>query len=153
MIEEDIQNRYRPAGGKLRVVVITDRYDVLSPPPYKGVRGFNPLMRTLLDEGYDIEWNIIVVGKRPKLSTGDERLYENLCRATGGEFVSLGSKGWDENDPSVTQFLDSVEESGHRDTEGDRLDRQKQYRLEAGKGKRESFDWLPKLPAKKDDDE
>jgi hypothetical protein len=160
MIEDDIQNKYRPAGGKLRVIVITDGYDNWSPGPYKGVRGFDPLMRTLLAEGYDIEWNIIVVGnnngifnQQPELSWNDQKLYANLCHATGGQFLSVGSSGWDETLPSTSEFLDAVEDSGYHDSECVRQERQKQYKLEARKGKAENFDWLPDLPKKDDDDD
>jgi hypothetical protein len=160
MIQDDIKNRYRPVGGKLRVVVITDGYDIISPPPYKGVRGFDPLMRTLLREGFDIEWNIIVVGNddggmfgqhQQELSAADKKLYESLCRATGGQFLSLGSSAWDEDDDAVSGFLEGVEDSGHHDSEHDRRERQEQYKLEARKGKAENFDWLPSLPDKFDD--
>jgi hypothetical protein len=31
MIQQDVLGRYRPAGGKLRLIVITDGHDTLSP--------------------------------------------------------------------------------------------------------------------------
>ena len=117
-------------------------------------------MRTLLAEGYDIEWNIIVVGnnngifnQQPELSWNDQKLYANLCHATGGQFLSVGSSGWDETLPSTSEFLDAVEDSGYHDSECVRQERQKQYKLEARKGKAENFDWLPDLPKKDDDDD
>ena len=159
MIQDDIRTRYKPAGGKLRVVVITDGYDVLSPPPYQGARGFDPLMRTLLKDGFDIEWSIIVVGNetdniflgQQELSSRDKQLYKNLCGATGGQFLSLDSSSsaggsWDADKPEISNFLDSIEDSGYYDSESDRRERQKQYKLEAKKGKAEKFDWLPQLP-------
>ena len=160
MIQDDVQAKYRPAGGKLRIVVITDGYDNWSPPPYNGVRGFDPLMRTLLNQGYDIEWNIIVVGndlgvglfRQPELTKRDQELYKNLCHATGGQFLSLGAAGWNENDYQVEKFLDAVEDSGYHDSQSDRRERQEQYKLEARRGKAENFDWLPALPDKDDDD-
>ena len=155
MIQDDIKSKYRPAGGKLRVVVITDGADTLSPGPYRGVRGFDPLMKHLLGEGFDIEWHIIVVGNHgwmgwsKELSERDEVLYESLCRATGGQFISIGAEGWDEhNDDAVADFLESVELSGYDDSEKHRKERQEQYKLEARKGKAEHFDWLPALPDK-----
>ncbi|CAB9516426.1 expressed unknown protein [Seminavis robusta] len=160
MIQDDIQARYRPAGGKLRIVVITDGYDNISPSPYNGVRGFDPLMQTLLQLGYDIEWNIIVVGNNspgamlqmhPELSTRDQELYKNLCEATGGHFLSLGAGGWDEDDNQVANFLEAVEDSGFYDSEQDRRERQERYQIDARRGKADKFDWLPTLSDKHDD--
>ena len=156
MIQDDVQAKYRPAGGKLRIVVITDGHDILSPAPYNGVRGFDPLMRTLLAQGYDIEWNIIVLGNDsgifpPELSQRDKKLYRSLCHATGGQFLSVGASGWNENDHEVDEFLNAIEDSGYHDSKADRRERQEQYKLEARKGKAENFDWLPDLP-KEDDD-
>jgi hypothetical protein len=158
MIQDDVKSKYRPAGGKLRVVVITDGADNMSPGKYAGVRGFDPLMTNLLDNGYDIEWNIIVVGNydgiifKKELSESDQRLYESLCRATGGHFVSVGVDGWNENDKDISTFLEAIEDSGYEDTEVDRIGRQEQYRLEAGKGGVEKFDWLPAIPRKPKDE-
>ena len=139
------------------MLVITDGADNLSPAPYSGVRGFNPLMSSLLEKGFDIEWHIIVVGNystffgKKELSDSDQKLYESLCRATGGQFVSVGEGGWDENDDETARFLEAVEDAGYDDSERDRRRRQKQYQLEAGQGKAEKFPWLPALPDKEDD--
>ena len=158
MILDDVQTRYKPAGGKLRIVVITDGYDNWSPAPYKGVQGFNPLMQTLLRQGYDIEWFIVVVGndvnsKHAELSMRDQELYKNLAQATGGQFLSVSDpSGWDEDNEEVSDFLHALEDSGYHDSESQRQERQRQYKLEARKGKKENFDWLPALPSDKDDD-
>jgi hypothetical protein len=154
MIQEDIRGKYRPAGGKLRVVVITDGADNLSPAPYNGVRGFDPLMKTLLQDGFDIEWHILVVGNyglTKEISDSDQRLYQSLCHATGGQFLSLDTHGWDEDDERVVNFLHAVEDSGYDESYEERAERQKQYRIEAQKGRAENFDWLPQLPCNDDD--
>jgi hypothetical protein len=130
----------------------------MSPGKYAGVRGFDPLQKNLLENGYDVEWNIIVVGNydgllfKKELSDSDQRLYESLCRATGGHFVSVGADGWNENEEDISAFLEAVEDSGYEDSEVDRIGRQEQYRLEAGKGRAEKFDWLPALPRKPKDE-
>ena len=36
MIEDDVRTRYRPGRGKLRLVVVTDGQDTLSPAEYNG---------------------------------------------------------------------------------------------------------------------
>jgi hypothetical protein len=48
--------RYTPGRGTLRLVVVTDGDDCLSPGEYRGARGMNPLMRELKDRGFNIEW-------------------------------------------------------------------------------------------------
>ena len=88
----------------------------------------------------------LVFGK--ELSDSDQKLYESLCRATGGHFVSVGASGWNEDDEDVSAFLEAVENSGYDDSKDDRIERQEQYRLEARKGGAEDFDWLPALPNK-----
>lgn len=152
MIHDDIKLKYRPAGGKLRVVVITDGADTLSPGKYHGPRGFDPLMSNLLQDGFDIEWHIIVVGNYglfPELSDKDKNMYKSLCRATGGQFISLDATGWNESDPEIYEFLGAIEDSGYADSEKDRKNRQEQYRLEARRGNAVHFDWLPALSDRK----
>jgi hypothetical protein len=48
--------RYTPGRGTLRLVVVTDGDDCLSPGEYRGARGMNPLMRELKERGFSIEW-------------------------------------------------------------------------------------------------
>ena len=48
--------RYTPGRGTLRLVVVTDGDDCLSPGEYRGARGMNPLMRELKERGFNIEW-------------------------------------------------------------------------------------------------
>ena len=45
MIQQDVLGRYRPAGGKLRLIVITDGHDTLSPAQYAGLRGMGTLVQ------------------------------------------------------------------------------------------------------------
>lgn len=86
----------------------------------------NPLMSSLLEKGFDIEWYIIVVGKR-ELSDSNQKLYERLCRATRGQFLSIGTGGWNENKDETARFLEAVEDSGYDISERDRRHRQQQY--------------------------
>ena len=70
MIQQDVLGRYRPAGGKLRLIVITDGHDTLSPAQYAGLRGMDPLMNDLHAAGYDVEWHVVVLGqvRRPLMA-------------------------------------------------------------------------------------
>ena len=70
MIQQDVLGRYRPAGGKLRLIVITDGHDTLSPAQYAGLRGMDPLMNDLHAAGYDVEWHVVVLGqvRRPLMT-------------------------------------------------------------------------------------
>merc|ERR1719240_1814912 len=61
MILEDVLSRYTPGKGRLRVVIVTDGYDVESPAPYCGLEGMDPMQRELLRKGYDIEFHVVLV--------------------------------------------------------------------------------------------
>lgn len=137
MIEQDVLERYRPGGGKLRLVVVTDGEDVLSPPGYNGVRGMDPMQRTLLKAGYDIEWHIIVLGEVP----GSDR-YAALAGATGGSFLAI-SDSFDESRRDVQSFLDAIDQGSDGAA---RYERQRRYELEANKGDAERVEWFQALP-------
>lgn len=139
MIQEDILKRYRPGTGKLRLVVVTDGEDNMSPPGYQGMRGMDPMMRTLQDAGYDIEWHIVVIGD----AKGLER-YKDLAGATGGSFLTL-SDSFDETTRDAQHFLEAVKSSGRTDDDK-RYERQRQYELDTKTGKAERFDWYKALP-------
>eukprot|EP00434_Breviolum_minutum_P000218 symbB.v1.2.000181.t1/scaffold9.1/size550961/37 len=86
MILEDIREKYIPGTGKLRAIVITDGLDTHSPSPYRGISGMNPMMQQLLEEGFDIEWHIVVVSIAnvwASISTADISKYEALAETTG----------------------------------------------------------------------
>lgn len=139
MIQEDVMKRYRPGTGKLRLVVVTDGDDNMSPAGYQGMNGMNPMMRTLQDAGYDIEWHIVVIGDEKGL----ER-YKDLAGATGGSFLAL-TDSFDENSRDAKQFVDAVKSSG-RAEDDKRRERQRQYELDRKKGRAEPFDWYKALP-------
>jgi hypothetical protein len=137
MIEDDVQARYRPGTGKLRLVVITDGEDNLSPHEYQGMKGMDPMMRTLQQAGYDIEWHIIVVGS----DTGLDR-YQALAGATGGSFLAI-PREFDETKKDAVAFRDAVRRA---QDENYRRERQRRYETEAKAGKTNSVDWYKQLP-------
>ena len=133
MIEDDVCQRYQPGAGKLRLVVVTDGHDTLSPSEYNGVQGMNPMMRKLLRRGFDIEWHIVVLGKVDSM-----RSYESLSAATGGSFLAVDS--FDPDSPKASAFLDAVWQSGPQE----RFERQRRYELDVDTAER--FDWYTALP-------
>ena len=138
MIETDVKERYRPAGGKLRLVVVTDGDDNMSPlPEYKGMRGMDPLMRNLSRAGYDIEWHIILIGDETGLGR-----YKALAGATGGSFLAV-PREFDPKSSDSRALLDAVQ---HSTDEYGRRERQTKYSAEASKGKIDEVDWFKKLP-------
>jgi hypothetical protein len=151
MIEDDVLRRYRPAGGRLRVIVITDGFDTRSPGEYKGMSGMNPMMRTLLREGFDIEFHIIILGQTGPfrtLSEGDIKKYQSLAAATGGSCMVVSGFLYDPESPAAKSFVQTLEESGRNDQKSveARKKRQLQYKEDASKGRKESFDWIKSLP-------
>ena len=115
MILEDIQEKYVPGHGKLRAIVITDGLDTHSPSPYQGIRGMNPMMQQLLEDGFDIEWHIVVVSinnilGRAAISSADIKKYEALAETTGGGFLHIDEPGV-MNDYSARHFLTSLEKA------------------------------------------
>jgi len=139
MIQEDVLARYRPGTGTLRLVVVTDGQDTQSPAAYNGIGGMNPMQRTLLRAGFDIEWHIVVLGK----DVGGQREYESLAGATGGSFLSIDT--FREESPDVKGFLNAIHASSQGDQEARRR-RQHGYELEASKGTAQRFEWYKALP-------
>ena len=111
MILEDIREKYLPGHGKLRAIVITDGLDTHSPSPYQGIQGMNPMMQRLLEDGFDIEWHIVVVSintlGRP-ISSAEILKYEALAETTGGGFLHIDEPGV-MNDHSARHLLTSLE--------------------------------------------
>ena len=115
MILGDIREKYLPGNGKLRAIVITDGLDTHSPSPYQGIQGMNPMMRQLLEDGFDIEWHIVVISinnilGRPAISSADILKYEALAETTGGGFLHIDEPGV-MNDYSARHFLTSLEKA------------------------------------------
>ena len=100
--------RYRPGSGKLRLIVVTDGHDTMSPEHYSGLRGMDPLMSSLHDFGYDVEWHIVVLGQ-----VSQSERYESLAAATGGSFLAVTS--FDESSRETARFLDAIADSGRSD--------------------------------------
>eukprot|EP01032_Pedospumella_encystans_P017666 gene17666-20122_t len=152
MIEDDVLQRYRPSPGptqgKLRLIVITDGFDTDSPGEYRGIKGMDPMMRTLLAKGYNIEFHIVVLGKHRSPSSQQAlKRYQSLAEATGGGYMALDGLLYSEKNPAVINFVATLEESN--DTHGGASLRRKQrqdYLRGAKEGKKENFDWLKLLP-------
>jgi hypothetical protein len=140
MIQEDVVERYRPGQGRLRLVVVTDGQDNMSPADYRGMKGMDPMMRALQAAGYDIEWHIIVIGGE----FGLER-YKSLAGATGGSFLAI-DKEFDKNSRETTAFLKAIESGTD---EQSRRERQRRYEKEVKEGKAEKMDWYKRLPSGK----
>jgi hypothetical protein len=142
MIQTDVLTRYRPGTGKLRLVVVTDGEDNMSPPGYQGMEGMHPLMRTLQEAGYDIEWHIIVLGH---VHSRVKEQYRALAGATGGNFLSV-KRDFDKNSREASAFLKAFKNSGETGDTSDRRKRQRQYEKDSLEGKADRFDWYKQLP-------
>jgi len=142
MIQTDVMDRYRPGTGKLRLVVVTDGEDNMSPAGYQGMKGMDPMMRTLQQAGYDIEWHIIVIGDDE--SAGWKDRYKALAGATGGSFLAVENE-FDANSSETKTFLQAIENSSS-DEYSSRRERQRRYEMDRDAGKAEGFDWYKKLP-------
>lgn len=153
MIEEDVLRRFRPgppgaSQGKLRLVVITDGFDTDSPGAYCGIKGMDPMMKTLLAKGYDVEFHIVVLGTHygheAKAALGR---YRSLAEATGGGYMALSGLYASPKDPEMQSFMANLEASN--DVQKSRALRAKQrqgYLSDARAGRRENFEWLKSLP-------
>ena len=137
MIEQDVLRRYLPGTSKLRLVVITDGDDNASPKDeYLGMEGMNPMMKTLHEAGYDIEWHIIVVGDEAGLEG-----YEALAGATGGTFLCVKTN-FDPSCKELQSMLHAIQNS--TDEQGRRI-RQLNYESNLRSGRRQ--EWFKQLPA------
>lgn len=149
MIEDDVLQRYRPnPGGKLRIIVLTDGFDTDSPGAYHGIRGMDPMMKTLLSKGYDIEFHIVVLGKHSSKSSQDAlKRYQHLAEATGGGFVALSDYLYNEKSAGVKKFMSNLDASNDVEkSKRVRAEQRKGYLEAANKGQKERFDWLKSLP-------
>ena len=148
MIEDDVLGRYIPGTGKLRIVVITDGYDTESPGSYRGMSGMNPMMRTLLGHGFDVEFHIVILkDSQGGPSVANIKQYEKLAEATGGSCLAL-TGSCSRNRPAYKQFISRLEESSLVDeyAKAQRAQRQSKYIGDAKKKKDNTLDWLNMLP-------
>lgn len=149
MIEDDVLSRYRPnPGGKLRIIVLTDGFDTESPGEYHGIRGMDPMMKTLLHKSYDIEFHIVVLGQHYSRSSQDAlRRYQHLAEATGGGYVALSDLFYNEKSAGIQKFLGNLTISNDMEMSRKlRAEKQVGYLEAAKKGQKERFDWLKSLP-------
>lgn len=164
MIEDDVKERYKPpvvktskGNGKLRIVLITDGEDCLSPSEYTGMKGMDPMMKALLREGYDIEWYIVIIedGVLSALSGSSGRSgaarYEALAKATGGSYFvtsTLTDPIFHTGKKNVSAFYQALASSSEKNDASERLrlDRRQQYYKEAEEGKVHLLDWVKHLP-------
>lgn len=134
MIEQDVLQKYKPAGGRLRLFIVTDGEDTDSPEGYQGARGMDPMMKTLRTKGYDVEFFIAIIGSE----VSGAQCYRDLARATGGAFLQLQS-GFQPSSPEVKHFIAAMKQSRSRA-------QQEQYERDLKLGKAEKFDWYLPLP-------
>lgn len=153
MIEDDVLQRYRPSPsganpGKLRLILITDGFDTDSPGEYRGIKGMDPMMKTLLAKGYNIEFHIVVLGNHSRGNQIALKRYQSLAEATGGGYMALSGLFYNEKSADVINFMSSLDASNDTTGSASLRRRQRQDYLEAAKeGKREKFDWLHSLPS------
>ena len=140
MVFNDVQLRYEPGPGTLRVVVITDGEDMLSPGDFIGMRGMDPLMSGLLARGYKIEWNIVVLGLDAR--SPEAKRFSDLCGATGGSFLSLDDGGFYANHREPARFLGTLRRAV-RDGEAVAAEQRRAFEKKIGKTK---FEWYAQLP-------
>ena len=96
-IETDIKQSYRPGGGLLRVVIITD--DIAG----QDAAGFVQPLSQVED---DLQTQLFVVGIGGRTSPEAKANYAELCNMTGGSFFSMPlGHGWNENDANWRGFL------------------------------------------------
>ena len=88
-------------------------------------------MKTLYKAGYDIEWHIVLVGAEKGLNR-----YKDLAGATGGSFLAV-TDSFDMNNSNTKHFLNALASSGKQEDHDRRYKRQRQYELDAKKGKAE----------------
>eukprot|EP00929_Paragymnodinium_shiwhaense_P105781 TRINITY_DN70842_c0_g1_i1.p1 TRINITY_DN70842_c0_g1~~TRINITY_DN70842_c0_g1_i1.p1 ORF type:complete len:441 (+),score=82.32 TRINITY_DN70842_c0_g1_i1:78-1400(+) len=145
MILKDIQDTYKPGPGLLRVFVITDGADVLSPPPFQGMEGMDPMMKQLIAAGFNIQFHIVFVQAgiffdADELSHKDVMRYKDLALATGGRFLLLDGN---ESDADRERFLEHVQGAADRKATL-RVEARQEYekRLQLGEGTQ--FDWYKK---------
>ena len=153
MIENDVTSKFPVARCRhtlLRVFVITDGADTLSPPQYRGVAGMDPMMRTLRNAGYEIEFHIIVLGGG--VSGRDSNRYRELAAATGGQFLSLPFWDWNarKSKQDRANFIKKVQEYATATAqEAKRLQEveRRKYEARVASGRATKFDWYRQLPA------
>ena len=156
MIEEDVANRYRPGKSKIRIVLITDGLDCMSmPEDYRGIQGMDPLMKTLLKKGYDIEWHICILNPfGTNFLPEESERFRALSAVTGGSFLELSDLMFDAKKKESATFLSAIKDSSGDDEKdiargiASRDERKRLYHADVKKGKAVSLDWARLLPEK-----
>ncbi len=97
-------------------------------------------MSQLTAKGYDIQWNIVVLGDDTTAANASR--YASLAQATGGSFLMLKGK-YNERAADVNNFINSMRSSTDH---SNRYKKQKQYELEANSGRAHKFGWYKSLP-------
>ena len=118
-----------------------------SPYPYMGMGGMDPLMKSLLNHGFTVEWNIIVIGSSSTAASH----YRDLCIATGGAFLHLTSRT--PTDPTrnraASKFLESVATAHSKDkraADEEATAARRAYEKQVASGASRKFDWYAALP-------
>lgn len=152
MILEDILQSYKPGPGRLRVFVVTDGGDTGSPPPYRGMRGMDPMMREVRRLGFNVEFYIVFVSDSlaqavlgaigrafgaESLGAADLDRYRDLALATGGGFLHLsGSESEEERLAFLARAADGAGKEEAR----------REYERRLSDGDATKFDWYERLP-------
>lgn len=105
----------------------------------------NPMMQKLQKAGYDIEWHIVILGH--SVLGNMVKQYKALAGAMGGSFLSIKQE-FDESSHEAPNFLKAIKSSSGkvRGDDDDRPKQQREYELDASKGKVDKFDWYKALP-------
>lgn len=152
MILDDLLSCYKPGPGRMRVFIVTDGGDNRSPPPYAGMGGMDPMMKELLDHGFNVEFHIVFVSAASAtlaksllgivgrgFGDKDLRRYHDLALATGGSFLHISGE---EADADREAFVSRISSNCEVKQEGAR--REYERRLSAGDATQ--FPWYERLP-------
>lgn len=146
MILQDIQKHFPVSQCRsthFRVYVITDGQDTSSPRPFVGMAGMDPMMLTLLGQGYDIEFHVVVVGNA--VSGRDSERYQRLAQATGGLFLPLRRASSRERRDFVLRSKEFARATAEEAAKLRGAERQK-YEAAIQQGRAKKFDWHSLLP-------
>lgn len=84
-------------GCRHEAIIVTDGVDELSDGPFKGLQGFNELMKRM--QGETIRISLMLIGN--SLPQGDAQAYRDLCLATGGVFHHQPERASDQTDEAL----------------------------------------------------
>jgi len=147
MIELDIKGKYRAGDAKLRVFILTDGMDQLSPRKYQGLKGIDRMMKKLQKQGFDIEFYIVVIGR---VARRDEDAFKRLAAGTGGGFLRVGwLEQYDDAAPDSKAFMAAVASSSSTAEAAIASRRQRQLAYEKEVPVADRPKWYKALPSKK----